>query len=90
MIQKEQEILSNVTIFEKYAKFKPEFARRETWNELVSRYLEMMLKTHPTLESEIKNYGQFIYDKKILPSMRALQFAGNAIEANESRIYNCE
>ena len=89
MIQKEQEILSNVTIFEKYAKFKPEFARRETWNELVSRYLEMMLKTHPTLESEIKNYGQFIYDKKILPSMRALQFAGNAIEANESRIYNC-
>jgi ribonucleoside-triphosphate reductase len=89
MIQKEQEILSNVTIFEKYAKFKPEFARRETWNELVSRYLEMMTKSHPTLTDEIKNYGQFIYDKKVLPSMRALQFAGNAIEANESRIYNC-
>jgi ribonucleoside-diphosphate reductase alpha chain len=33
--------------------------------------------------------SQYIFDKKVLPSMRALQFAGPAIQKNEARIYNC-
>lgn len=49
----------------------------------------MMLKKYPQLESEILENGKYIMNKKVLPSMRALQFAGNAIEKNESRIYNC-
>ena len=89
MIQKEQKVLSDITIFEKYAKYKFGQSRRETWEELVSRYLEMMTQKHPQLSDEIANYGKFIYNKEVLPSMRALQFAGEAIKANESRIYNC-
>ena len=89
MIQKEQKILSDITIFEKYAKYNASLSRRETWEEIVSRYLTMMTTKHPNLADEISKYGKLIYEQKILPSMRALQFAGTAIEANESRIYNC-
>ena len=50
----------------------------------------MMMERYPQLEREIVNFGErFLFTKRVLPSMRALQFAGPAIEANESRIYNC-
>lgn len=83
------EALSAVTIFSKYAKYIPELQRRETWNEIVNRYLAMMIKKYPKLEEQIMFNGQMIRDKKVLPSMRALQFAGAAAEVNNSRIYNC-
>ena len=83
------EALSDLTIFSKYAKFKPELKRRETWNEIVDRYQEMMIKKYPKLEESIVKSTIFIREKKVLPSMRALQFAGAAAEVNNARIYNC-
>ena len=83
------EALSDLTIFSKYAKFKPELKRRETWNEIVDRYQEMMIKKYPKLEESIVKSTIFIREKKVLPSMRALQFAGPAAEVNNARIYNC-
>lgn len=83
------EALSDLTIFSKYAKFKPELKRRETWDEIVNRYQEMMIKKYPTLEEAIIRSAIFIREKKVLPSMRALQFAGPAAEVNNARIYNC-
>jgi ribonucleoside-diphosphate reductase alpha chain len=42
------------------------------------------------LEEEIEQlYVNFVLNKKVLPSMRSLQFGGKAIEVNNSRIYNC-
>jgi ribonucleoside-diphosphate reductase alpha chain len=81
--------LSKITIFSKYAKYIPELKRRETWDEIVDRYEAMMTKKYPNLEKEIKDSATFIRKKKVLPSMRALQFAGPAAEVNNSRIYNC-
>jgi len=81
--------LSKITIFSKYAKYIPELKRRETWDEIVDRYENMMIKKYPNLEKEIKDSATFIRKKKVLPSMRALQFAGPAAEVNNSRIYNC-
>ena len=81
--------LSKLTVFSKYAKYVPELKRRETWEEIVARYESMMIKKYPKLESQIKETSQFILNKKVLPSMRALQFAGPAAEVNNSRIYNC-
>jgi ribonucleoside-triphosphate reductase len=81
--------LSKITIFSKYAKYIPELKRRETWDEIVDRYEAMMTKKYPNLEKEIKDSATFIRKKKVLPSMRALQFAGAAAEVNNSRIYNC-
>lgn len=81
--------LSKLTVFSKYAKYLPELQRRETWDEIVDRYQAMMVKKYPKLEAQIVETTSFIRNKKVLPSMRALQFAGPAAEVNNSRIYNC-
>jgi ribonucleoside-diphosphate reductase alpha chain len=83
------EALSSITVFSKYAKFIPELNRRETWDEIVDRYENMMIKKYPKLTDAIKHEITMIREKKILPSMRALQFAGPAAEVNNARIYNC-
>ena len=83
------ETLSNVVVFNKYAKYLPQQKRRETYNEIIVRYLQMMVDKYPNLANDIMHYGNFIFGKKVLPSMRALQFAGPAIQKNEARIYNC-
>ena len=69
-------ILSDITVYMKYAKFLPSLNRRETWEELVSRNKSMHLKRYPKLKDEIENAYGFVYDKKVLPSMRSLQFGG--------------
>ena len=82
-------ILSEITVYMKYAKYRPELQRRETWEELVTRNMEMHIKKYPQLEQEIRDNYKFVYDKKVLPSMRSMQFAGKPIEMSPNRIYNC-
>ena len=82
-------ILSDITVHMKYAKYVPELNRRETWNELVTRNKNMHMKKFPTLKSEIEDVYKMVYDKKILPSMRSLQFGGKPIEISPNRVYNC-
>jgi ribonucleoside-diphosphate reductase alpha chain len=82
-------ILSDITVYMKYAKYRPELNRRETWEELVTRNMEMHIKKYPQLENEIRENYKFVYDKKVLPSMRSMQFAGKPIEISPNRIYNC-
>ena len=84
-----QKILSDLTVYMKYAKFVPELNRRETWEELVTRNINMHIKKYPSLESEIKEVYKYVYDKKVLPSMRSMQFGGKPIEISPNRIYNC-
>lgn len=87
-----QQILSDVTVYGKYAKYLPVLQRRETWDEITDRYLSMMknkYKQFPEILNDIETYGKLIKDKAILPSMRALQFAGPAIDKNPARLYNC-
>ena len=84
-----QSILSDITVYMKYAKFNPALNRRETWDELVDRNKEMHLKNFPKLKREIEDAYTFVYDKKALPSMRSMQFAGKPIEISPNRIYNC-
>jgi ribonucleoside-diphosphate reductase alpha chain len=73
----------------KYAKFVPAKNRRETWQELVTRNKEMHQAKFPKLKDEIEEAYKLVYDKKVLPSMRSLQFAGKPIELNNARIFNC-
>ena len=83
------EILSDITVYMKYARFLADKQRRETWEELVTRNKEMHLKKYPHLAEEIEETYKFVYDKKVLPSMRSLQFGGKPIEISPNRIYNC-
>ncbi len=89
MMTLSNEILSEITVFMKYAKYLPNEQRRETWAELVTRNKNMHLKKYPQLAEEIENVYKYVYDKKILPSMRSMQFAGKSIEVSPNRIYNC-
>lgn len=82
-------ILSDLTVYMKYAKYIPELQRRETWEELVTRNKEMHQKKYPHIKDEIENVYKLVYDKKVLPSMRSLQFGGKPIEISPNRIYNC-
>ena len=82
-------ILSDITVYMKYSRYIPELNRRETWYELVTRNKEMHQKKYPQLKDEIENVYKFVYDKRVLPSMRSLQFGGKPIEISPNRIYNC-
>lgn len=84
------QILSEITIFNKYAKYIPELARRETWEEICTRNMQMHIKKYPALENSITNiYESYVVPKKVLPSMRSLQFGGTPIELANNRIFNC-
>ena len=84
------EILSEITVHMKYAKFNPEKQRRETWEELCGRNMDMHIKKYPQIADEIKQvYKDFILTKKVLPSMRSMQFAGKPIELAPNRVFNC-
>jgi len=83
------QILSEITVYMKYAKYIPELNRRESWHELVTRNKEMHQKKYPELKDEIEKVYVDVYNKKVLPSMRSLQFGGKPIEISPNRVYNC-
>lgn len=84
-----QEILSDIVIHMKYARYIPEVQRRELWPEICDRYEDMMVEKYPYMRDDIHDNMQLVLEKKVLPSMRAMQFAGAPITKNNSRIYNC-
>ena len=88
-MQLNQRILSDLIIHMKYSRYLPELQRRELWPEICERYARMLVERYPNMEEEIYQNLAFVLDKKVLPSMRAMQFAGPAISRNNSRIYNC-
>ena len=82
-------ILSDITVYMKYARFLPEKYRRESYDELVTRNKSMHIKKYPHLKDEINAAYKYVYDKKVLPSMRSMQFGGKPIEVAPNRIFNC-
>lgn len=85
-----QQILSQITIFQKYAKHIPHLDRRENWSDLCERNMAMHIEKYPMLKSEIKQvYKDFVMTKKSLPSMRSMQFAGQPIDLSNNRMFNC-
>ena len=88
-MQPSSEILSDITVYMKYARYLPRKERRETWREIVTRNKKMHIKKYPDLKEEIEEAYKYVYKKKVLPSMRSLQFGGKPIEVAPNRIYNC-
>ena len=83
------EILSDIVVWSKYAKYDEKKFRRETWEELVTRNMEMHIRKFPHLEKLIRTNYELVFEKKVLPSMRSLQFSGKPIEVNNARLFNC-
>ena len=85
----EKKILSDITVHMKYASYIDSKQRRENWDELVARNMNMHIKKFPRLKNEITDVYQHVFDKKVLPSMRSMQFGGKPIEVSPNRIFNC-
>jgi hypothetical protein len=85
-----REILSDIIVNMKYSRYLDDKKRRESWEEICYRNMSMHISKFPKLIKEIEFvYKEFVFPKKVLPSMRSLQFGGKPIELNNSRIYNC-
>ena len=85
----EKEILSDITVHMKYARYLEDKQRRENWDELVTRNMDMHIKKFPHIEKEIRQNYEMVFDKKVLPSMRSMQFGGKPIEVSPNRVFNC-
>ena len=84
--------LSDFTFVSKYSKYMEDRNRRETWEECVMRSRKMMIKKYkdyPLAIPFIVRAYDDVLTKKILPSMRSMQFAGPAIEKHNARMFNC-
>lgn len=117
-MDKSIEALSEIVIFNKYAKYNAKEGRRENWDEIVDRYVELLVKKYGVandlllldyirntpqeelatqiwngkfspLADEIISNSEYLREKKVLMSMRMAQFAGQAVEKNHTRGYNC-
>ena len=79
----------------RYARWKEEDTRRETWEETVSRYFDFMTdhlfdNFDYTLPSSIRErLENKVLNLDIMPSMRALMTAGVALERCNVAGYNC-
>ena len=85
----------NFIALSRYARWIPEESRRETWGETVDRYFNFMLehlsinyKYTPDIKliEELKNA---VYDRNVMPSMRAVMTAGAALDRDHVAGYNC-
>lgn len=86
----DKQALADITVFNKYARFNNDVNRRENWQEIVSRNAAMHKEKYPHMAAEIdKVYSEYVYTKRVLPSMRSLQFGGRPILMAENRIFNC-
>ena len=83
------DILSDITVYMKYAKYLENKKRRESWRELVNRNKRMHMKKYPELKEEIEKAYKLVHSKKVLPSMRSMQFGGKPIEVAPNRVFNC-
>lgn len=88
-MEQSAKILSDIIVFMKYGKHIQEENRRETWEEIITRNMSMHVKKFPKIKKEIAQNFRSVYDRKVLPSMRALQFGGKPVEISPNRQFNC-
>ena len=86
--------IANYVFTNKYARYNPLVERRETWSECIDRVESMHIdKFRKKLSKEdintIKKAFNSTREKKIVPSMRSMQFGGEAVLAHNPRLFNC-
>lgn len=81
--------IQNYIFTSRYARYLKDKKRRESWCETIDRVRNMHLRKFPNQAEDINWAFDRVIEKKVLPSMRSLQFGGPAIESKNERIYNC-
>ena len=79
----------------RYSRWLPEKVRRETWNETVTRYFDFFTEhlkdmTGYELEKEVREEIEMaVLGQRVMPSMRCLMTAGEALKRENIAGYNC-
>ena len=76
----------------RYARWLPEKGRRETWEETVERYTQNVIASRVENELDVDlavDLAQAIVDLEVMPSMRAMMTAGEALNRDNTCGYNC-
>jgi len=82
-------LLADIAILRTYSALKSN-ATKETWQDIVDRYRQCLIDNSPQhVHDNIASACRLVQDKKVLPSMRFLQFAGEGIQRENIRGYNC-
>ena len=89
MLNKADKFLSDLVVYTKYANYLESQQRRQSWYEAVDELMNMHIRKFPHLKDQIRKHFLLVYDKKVLPSMRSIQFGGLPIEFAPNRIFNC-
>lgn len=85
----------NFIALSRYARWREADERRETWGETVDRYVDFMVDhiqtnynttVDPKLVQDIRDA---IFNREVMPSMRALMTAGPALARDHIAAYNC-
>jgi ribonucleoside-triphosphate reductase len=73
----------------RYAKWLDKERRRETWEETVDRYINYWKGKFPKLTDKIDEAKPYILNLEVMPSMRAMMTAGEALDRDNVAGYNC-
>jgi ribonucleoside-triphosphate reductase (thioredoxin) len=78
----------------RYARFRPDLGRRENWDETVTRFTDWMDKQagrngFQISKQEKEEVHNAILNLEVMPSMRCLMTAGEAIDRDNVAGYNC-
>lgn len=89
-----QDLMSDAKFYSDYSRWLEDEQRYETWNEAVSRVMNMHRNRYNSVMSqelsELIDFAEQAYrDKLILGAQRALQFGGAQLEKHNARMYNC-
>ena len=86
-----QDDLSEFIFKRTYSRFIPSEGRREEYHETVTRIIRFLRKVSENKlpESDYKKIEKYLLKKEVFPSMRLMQFAGDAAEKDNCMIYNC-
>jgi ribonucleoside-diphosphate reductase alpha chain len=73
----------------RYARYLPKEQRRETWEETIDRYLNFWIEKQKITLEEANDMFKDIHDLDVMPSMRALMTAGEALDRDNVAGFNC-
>jgi len=73
----------------RYARYLPDLQRRETWEETVDRYMNYFIEKFSLTGTITEQLSEAIKSKDVMPSMRCLMTAGDALERDNICGYNC-
>jgi len=73
----------------RYARYLPDEQRRETWDETVDRYISFFKNRGSLDDRTAEELREAITNLEVMPSMRALMTAGEALDRDNVAGFNC-